>query len=99
MILMRLSINELEKESLLASLKIANVDFQQQYPGDRPDRQPVHTLYGGADLFHADTCVKMGEIALRSLQNQTPHFAALARVLDPDGCGYLPTSEKEILEL
>ncbi|MES1160657.1 MAG: phosphoenolpyruvate kinase [Bacteroidota bacterium] len=96
---MRLSINESEKERLLASLKIANLGFQQQYPGDRPDRQPVHTLYGGADLFHADTCVKMGEVALRSLQNHAPHFAALAMVLDPEGCGYLSGSEREVREL
>ena len=96
---MHLSINEAAKESLLATLKIANVSFQQQYPGDRPDRQPVHTLYGGADLFHSDTCMKMGEIALRGLQNYAPHFAALARVVDPEGCGYLPATEKGILEL
>ncbi|HEX9510951.1 MAG TPA: phosphoenolpyruvate kinase [Puia sp.] len=96
---MQLSINELEKESLLATLKIANLGFQQEYPGDRPDRQPVHTLYGGADLFHSDTCVKMGEIALRSLQSYAPDFAALARVVQPEGTEYLPTTEKGVLEL
>src|SRR5258708_4586910 len=99
MIIMQLSINELEKESLLATLKIANLGFQQEYPGDRPDRQPVHTLYGGADLFHSDTCVKMGEIALRSLQSYAPDFAALARVVQPEGTEYLPTTEKGVLEL
>ena len=96
---MQLSINELEKESLLATLKIANLSFQQQYPGDRPDRQPVHTLYGGADLFRSDTCVKMGEIALRSLQSYAPDFAALARVLQPEAAEYLPATEKEALAL
>ena len=99
MIIMQLSINELEKESLLATLKIANLGFQQQYPGDRPDRQPVHTLYGGADLFRSDTCVKMGEIALRSLQSYAPDFAALARVLQPEAAEYLPATEKEALAL
>ena len=99
MINMQLSINELDKESLLATLKIANLDFQQQYPGDRPDRQPVHTLYGGADLFRCDTCVKMGEIALRSLQNYAPDFAALARVLQPEESAYLPATQEEVLAL
>jgi hypothetical protein len=53
---MNLSIPENERESLLGTLKIANLKFQQLYPGDKPDRQPVHTVYGGANLFKADTC-------------------------------------------
>jgi len=96
---MQFSVKDAEKENLLETLKIANLGFQRQYPGDRPDRQPVHTLYGGADLFSSDTCVKMGEIALRSLQNYAPNFVALARAVQPEGYGYLPATEKEIVEL
>ncbi|MGZ8542114.1 MAG: DUF6986 family protein, partial [Chitinophagaceae bacterium] len=48
---MKFSINDSDKESLLASLRDANLKFQQTYPGDKPDRQPVHTVYGGANLF------------------------------------------------
>lgn len=33
------------------------------FPGERPDRQPVHTVYGGAQLFSANTTVKLGELA------------------------------------
>lgn len=32
------------------------------------DRQPVHTVYGGAHLFKAATIRKLGSLALRSLQ-------------------------------
>jgi citrate lyase beta subunit len=98
---MQFSIKEVDKESLLDTLKIANLAFQQEYPGDRPDRQPVHTLYGGADLFHSDTCVKMGEVALKSLQQYAPDFAALARVVQPesDAALQLPSTEKEIAAL
>ena len=93
---MQFSVKDLERESLLDTLKIANLEFQQQYPGDRPERQPVHTLYGGADLFHADTCVKMGEVALKSLQNYAPDFVTLARAVQPELYDHLPTKEKEI---
>src|SRR5882757_4690356 len=96
---MQFSIKESEKEKLLSLLKTANLAFQEKYPGDRPDRQPVHTVYGGANLFKADTCVKMGEIALRSLRTYAPDFAELARTLSLDGYEYLPHTEKEVAEL
>ena len=49
-----MTIPELKKEQLFNSLKQANTAFQHIYPGDRSDRQPVHTLYGGANLFKYD---------------------------------------------
>jgi citrate lyase beta subunit len=96
---MQFSIKDIDKESLLETLKIANLEFQQQYPGDRPERQPVHTLYGGADLFHADTCVKMGEVALKGLERYAPDFVALARAVQPEAYAHLPSTEKEISAL
>ena len=33
------------------------------FPGESPERQPVHTVYGGAQLFSANTTVKLGELA------------------------------------
>jgi len=96
---MQFSINESEKESLLGSLKIANLAFQEKYPGDRPERQPVHTVYGGANLFKADTCVKMGETALKSLRAYAPNFVELARVLSLDGHAFLPQTEREVAAL
>jgi len=96
---MNFSITDDDKESLLGTLKIANVKFQQTYPGDKPDRQPVHTVYGGANLFKSDTCVKMGEIALKSLQTYAPNFVVLADVLQLPGFLDLPSSEKKIEKL
>src|SRR3954453_3288019 len=98
-IYMNFSLADNEKEALLGALKIANLKFQQTYPGDRPDRQPVHTVYGGANLFTSDTCVKMGDIALKSLQTYAPDFVALARVLKLEGHEYLPHLEKDTREL
>ncbi|HET8932020.1 MAG TPA: phosphoenolpyruvate kinase [Polyangiales bacterium] len=49
------------------ALSVANRALQTRYPGDRPARQPVHTVYGGAHLFRADTCARLGELALTSM--------------------------------
>src|SRR5258705_8853001 len=96
---MKFSIKENEKESLLNILQTANLEFQKKYPGDKPDRQPVHTVYGGANLFKADTCKKMGNIALKSLQTYAPNFVVLADVLQFEGFLNLPSSEKKIEKL
>ena len=96
---MNFSIADIEKEILLNSLKTANLAFQKTYPGDKPDRQPVHTVYGGANLFKSDTCVKMGEVALKSLQTYASNFVVLADVLQLQGFLELPSSEKKIEKL
>lgn len=96
---MKLSIKENEQTRVLDTLGAANRKFQQTYPGDRTDRQPVHTVYGGANLFKADTCVKMGEIALKNLQTYSPDFTVLARVLELSGHERLPSLQSDIITL
>ncbi|GAA3995175.1 aldolase/citrate lyase family protein [Hymenobacter fastidiosus] len=96
---MKLSIQDADKTQLLDELGAANLKFQHTYPGDKPDRQPVHTVYGGANLFKADTCVRMGDSALNNLRTYAPNFAELARVLQLQGHEYLPTLEKEVAGL
>jgi len=93
---MNFSFKDDRKDSLLKELSAANVNFQRRYPGDRPDRQPVHTVYGGANLFSSDTCVKMGEVAIKSLMTYAPNFVSLARILKLRGYQYLPLLEKDI---
>ena len=96
---MNFSIADIEREILFNSLKTANIKFQQTYPGDKPDRQAVHTVYGGANLFKSDTCIKMGDIALKSLQTYAPDFVTLAKVLKMEGYEELPDDEKKIDKL
>lgn len=96
---MKFSIKNSEKKSLLKSLSTANLKFQHVYPGDKPDRQAVHTVYGGANLFKSDTCIKMGDIALKNLQTYAPNFTELSRVLNFKGHDDLPKSEKKIKKL
>lgn len=60
------------------ALTQANREFSRRYPGDSGLRQPVHTVYGGAHLFTADLCRKMGAIAERTLTEYAPDAATLA---------------------
>src|SRR5215217_8275366 len=67
------------------SLDKGNVRYAERYPGDSPHRQPVHTVYGGAHLFKADTAAKFGAVALKALAEHAPDAAAFAAAagLDP----------------
>ncbi|MGH7699344.1 MAG: DUF6986 family protein [Gemmatimonadales bacterium] len=50
-------------------------------PPDAGARQPVHTVYGGAHLFRADSARKLGDVALRTLDEYAPAAAAFGRAL------------------
>ncbi len=63
----------------------AAVRIATDFPGERPDRQPVHTVYGGAHLFTSGTAGKLGELAREAMDRWIANPADLARVLDmPD---------------
>ena len=68
----------------LRTLARANAMLARALPGDAPDRQPVHTVYGGAHLFKADTAPRLGAVALRALDDYAPDAPTLARVLELD---------------
>jgi citrate lyase beta subunit len=70
---------------LLHRLSGANRRFAEAYPGDRADRQPVHTVYGGAQLFSADVAAKLGAAALRALQEYAPDPDTFARAVGLSG--------------
>lgn len=93
---MKLSIPQTEKESILNELGQANKAFQKIYPGDKPDRQPVHTVYGGADLFSADSAEKMGQAALNTLLNNAPNFVEFAKAIELPGYASLPSDAKGV---
>ena len=67
-----------EGKTHLDALAAANGAFVRVYPGERPARQPVHTVYGGAHLFKAEMTQRLGELALRSLATYAPDPSALA---------------------
>ncbi|HEY6461972.1 MAG TPA: phosphoenolpyruvate kinase, partial [Polyangiaceae bacterium] len=74
---MRTSLGSGELDRLAAPLRAANAAFMAAYPGERPDRQPVHTFYGGAHLYEAGAARTLGLLAVRSLEEHAPDGAAL----------------------
>ena len=70
-----------EIEKIGAALSDANKAFMRHYPGESNRRQAVHTVYGGAHLFKADSAQKLGAVALRSLEEYAPDAQRLAGVL------------------
>ncbi len=80
-----------DSQDLMDQLGKANQAFAERYPGDRPDRQPIHTVYGGAQLFKAETAQKLGKIALRSMDTYAPDAFTFARAL-----GYLDRKVDEV---
>ncbi len=93
---MKLSIPNEAKENVLKELKAANMAFQKIYTGELSGRQPVHTVYGGANLFKSDTTVKIGQAALKSFLSYAPDFTVLAKVLNLKGVESIPKNKKEI---
>jgi citrate lyase beta subunit len=63
---------------LTARLSEANAEIARHYPLDRGDRQPVHTVYGGAHLFKADLARKLGAVAQRNLDTYGPNAVEFA---------------------
>jgi citrate lyase beta subunit len=53
-------------------LQTASARVGADFPGERPERQPVHTVYGGAQLFSSETASRLGSLAIQSLERWLP---------------------------
>ncbi len=80
-------------------LENAHKAFQRRYPGTSADRQPVHVVYGGAHLYRSRTTRRLGDLALRSLEEYAPDFAAFARAIGLPGSDRLPTAADAIASI
>jgi hypothetical protein len=65
----------------IAALRSANLDFADRYPGEAGTRQPVHTVYGGAQLFTPDAARKLGDVALKAAKQFAPDARTLGSAL------------------
>ena len=74
-----------KKEQLFQSLHQANTTFNEIYPGDKSDRQPVHTLYGGANLFKSDAPIALGHRALEILETYAPNHEVFGKAFGLTG--------------
>lgn len=76
------SLTSADLRPILKGLRSANAAIAAAWPGETGDRQPVHTVYGGAHLFRADSAPKLGTLALAALDEYAPDAATFARALD-----------------
>ncbi len=74
---MKTSLNPTMLTEASAALREANAAFAKAHPGESPGRQPVHTVYGGAQLFSADSAQKLGSVALRVMDEYADDAQAL----------------------
>ena len=77
----RTTLSEKKLSKALDRVHKAQEEVFDLYPGDTGARQPVHTVYGGAHLFNAETAKKLGELALRSLDTYAPDASTFAEAI------------------
>src|SRR5207245_9552984 len=73
--------NEAEVRRFTNALGKPLADLAARSPGESAQRQPVHTVYGGAHLFKSDTAPKLGAVALRALREHAPDAATFASAI------------------
>ncbi|HKF44699.1 MAG TPA: phosphoenolpyruvate kinase [Thermoanaerobaculia bacterium] len=68
-------------DSATAELPGANAEFVRRYRGESQRRQPVHTVYGGAHVFHSNTARRLGELALEAVEGFAPDARTFAEAV------------------
>ena len=96
---MKLSIPPEKKTFVFKDLSSANMAFNNIYRGDREDRQAIHTVYGGANLFKHNTARALSDIALRSLLQYAPDFITFGKAFQLRGYEALPSEESRKKDL
>ena len=91
---MKTSLSDSAIRSALEILEGPSAAFARRYPGETGRRQPVHVVYGGAHLFHADISRRLGEGALAALAEFAPDAFSFARAIGLPGAATLPKTGK-----
>jgi citrate lyase beta subunit len=78
---MKTSLTETATGQVSEILRKSNAAFIERYPGETGHRQPVHTVYGGAHLFRADSAGRLGQVAQRALTENASDFVVFARAV------------------
>lgn len=96
---MKFTLTTDEMNAYCQDLALSNGEFKSHYPADSFERQPVHTVYGGANLFKAGFATKLGDIALKTLDTYAPNYSVFARALGLPGADTLPANSIELAGL
>jgi citrate lyase beta subunit len=80
-------------------LEQAHKALLRRYPGPPSGRQPIHVAYGGAHLFRSGTAKRLGELALKSLDEYAPNFATFAKAIGLAGANSLPESPDTVASI
>jgi citrate lyase beta subunit len=96
---MKSSLANEDLADVIKPLQQSNEEFSRHYPGETGRRQPVHTVYGGAHLFKADSAKRLGTLAQRALDQFAPDFLTFARALNIRGADQLPENLDDAPEL
>lgn len=78
-------------QSIRADLTKANHAFLKNYPGAGSGRQPIHSVYGGAQIFTSETAAKMSAASLKALKEMAPDSTSLIKAL-----GLEETADKKL---
>ena len=78
------SLPESKLRDYTARLRQVQDAFARHYPGEQGTRQPVHTVYGGAHLFKSDTTRKLGDLAVKALDQYAPEPRIFADAIGLD---------------
>lgn len=92
--MINLSISEAKKMDVFKALSQANAAFNTIYKGDRHDRQPVHTVYGGANLFKFNTAQELGRAGLKHFLTYAPNFVEFSKAFRLSGHNALPDNHE-----
>ena len=84
-------LTESEIRKITNALEKPLANLAARFPGESDQRQPVHTVYGGAHLFKSDTAPKLGALALRALNEHAPDAATFAAAIG------LPSTDAETI--
>src|ERR1700750_1990554 len=96
---MKSSFSNADLSDVITPLRQANEEFTRLYSGETGRRQPVHTVYGGAHLFKADSAKRLGQLAPRALDQFAPDFLTFAKALNIRGAEQLPETMDGVAEL
>ncbi len=76
------TLSDADLSTIHSQLSDADGRYKARFGGDSGDRQPVHTVYGGAHLFSAGLAEKLGQLARRGLDAYAPSAAAFGKALE-----------------